>query len=269
MQRSFAVKVAKEQKGRRRSRRVRTAHQNSPIFTREMSVLNFSIKTLPLKMATGAASLAAAPPSEVIPCTSVATDSNTTVTLRPRHRNTEHQSPAAPQTFLNPHISPHIMADTTEAGGASAESADKPQISFKIKAAGDKIHEVTISEEATVLDLKNKIATEEFENVPADRQRLIYSGRVMKNEDKLSVYKVKQGNTVHLVKSAAGAAARQPAPPPGPAQPVIPPNMATGTNNDLLSGLTGARFAGIANLPSASLFGADGGVSLLVSPSQM
>jgi ubiquilin len=154
------------------------------------------------------------------------------------------------------------MADTTAAGGSGAESSEPQEITFKIKAAGDKVHEVTMSEGATVLDLKTKLSGEAYENVATDRQRLIYSGRVMKNDDKLAVYKIKPGNTVHLVKSAASNPARQaPSSSAGPTQPAIPSNMAAGTNNDILSGLTGARFAGMANLPSASIFGADGGVS--------
>ncbi len=92
----------------------------------------------------------------------------------------------------------------------------------------------------------------------------IYSGRVMKNDDALSVYKIKTGNTIHLVKSAAS----NPAPPPStasaaPTPAAVPQNMAAGTAaSNLLAGLTGARFAGHANLPSRDLFGADGGVSL-------
>ncbi|KAK5637223.1 hypothetical protein RRF57_012935 [Xylaria bambusicola] len=37
--------------------------------------------------------------------------------------------------------------------------------------------------------------------------------------------------------------------------------MAAGTANNPLAGLTGARYAGLTNLPSADMFGPDGGVS--------
>ena len=147
------------------------------------------------------------------------------------------------------------MADTTEAAG-------DVQLSFKVKTSGDKSHAITMSETATVLDLKTKLATQEFEDIPVERQRLIYSGRVMKNDDALSVYKIKTGNTIHMVKSAAS----NPAPPApaassAPTPPAVPQNMAAGTAaNNILAGLTGARFAGHANLPSRDIFGADGGV---------
>ncbi|KAJ4421866.1 hypothetical protein N0V82_003466 [Gnomoniopsis sp. IMI 355080] len=144
----------------------------------------------------------------------------------------------------------------------NAEGVSDAQVTFKVKASGEKNHNITMNESATVADLKNKLATEEFENIPIERQRLIYSGRVMKNDDTLGSYKIKAGNTIHLVKSAASNPT--PAPSSAASQPVpqaVPSNMAAGTSADnLLAGLTGARFAGHANLPSANIFGADGGM---------
>ena len=45
----------------------------------------------------------------------------------------------------------------------------------------------------------------------ADRQRLIYSGRVLKDPDTLGGVKVKDGHTIHLVKGAASNARQNPA----------------------------------------------------------
>ncbi|KAI0014975.1 hypothetical protein F4780DRAFT_766023 [Xylariomycetidae sp. FL0641] len=145
---------------------------------------------------------------------------------------------------------------------ADTEGTSAPEVTFKVKTSGDKQHSITMSESATVSDLKTKLAGSEFEDIPIERQRLIYSGRVMKNEEPLSTYKIKAGNTVHLVKSAAS----NPAPAPSntssstPAAPQIPTNMAAGTANNPLAGLTGARYAGLTNLPSADMFGPDGGM---------
>ena len=129
-----------------------------------------------------------------------------------------------------------------------------------------------MAETATVLDLKSKLAGDDYEKVPADRQRLIYSGRVMKNEEPLSTYKIKAGNTVHMVKSAQSNAAQSPAnasstatSTPGSAPRAaagVPTNMAAGTANNPLAGLTGARYAGHMGLPGMEMFGADGGVNL-------
>lgn len=150
------------------------------------------------------------------------------------------------------------MADATEA------TPDSPQVSFKVKTSGEGNHTITMAESLTVLDLKTKLSTAEFENIPVERQRLIYSGRVMKNEEPLATYKIKTGNTVHLVKSAAS----NPTPAPAsttsqqaPPRPQVPTNMAAGTANNPLAGLTGARYAGLTGLPSADLFGPDGGMS--------
>jgi ubiquilin len=152
----------------------------------------------------------------------------------------------------------------------SAETApEATQITFKVKSSGDKTHVITMADSATVLDLKTKLAGSDFEDTPIERQRLIYSGRVMKNDDALSVYKIKNQNTIHMVKSApsnpAPALSASSATPPA-----VPQNMAAGASaNNLLAGLTGARFAGHANLPSRDLFGADGGMGAPPSEDQV
>ena len=164
------------------------------------------------------------------------------------------------------------MADTGEA------PADN-QLSFKVKAGGSdgKTHVIAITEAATVLDLKTMLAGEQYENIPAERQRLIYSGRVLKDPDTLASYKIKEGNTIHLVKGAASNQRQNPATPgsnttPGgnsstTASTGVPTNIAAGTGNNPLAGLTGARYAGFAQLPGAGMFGPDGGVRrLLISP---
>jgi len=54
---------------------------------------------------------------------------------------------------------------------------------------------------ATVLELKALI----FENAPSfpiAQQRLIYSGRVLKDEDDVSKYALKDGHTIHLVSNS-------------------------------------------------------------------
>jgi len=147
----------------------------------------------------------------------------------------------------------------------AAPEAD-PQVTFKVKTSSDGLHTVTIAETATVLDLKNLLAGDDYEKIPAERQRLIYSGRVMKDGEQLSTYKIKAGNTLHMVKSAQSNAAQNPASASSPAGGApraaagVPQNMAAGTANNPLAGLTGARYAGHMGLPGAEMFGADGGM---------
>ncbi|KAI3656675.1 hypothetical protein MP638_002623 [Amoeboaphelidium occidentale] len=87
-------------------------------------------------------------------------------------------------------------------------------IKITVKSSSGSTSKVDLSvqpEEQTVLQLKEKISAEL--NVPSNEQRLIYSGKIMKDEDKLSVYKIMEGHTIHLVRSKpATAAASTPAP---------------------------------------------------------
>ncbi|KPM37402.1 hypothetical protein AK830_g9155 [Neonectria ditissima] len=146
------------------------------------------------------------------------------------------------------------MADTTEA------SSDA-QLTFKVKTSSDTTHSITMSEAATVLELKTKLAGQDFENLPVERQRLIYSGRVMKNDDNLSTYKIKHNNTIHMVKSAASNQTQPASASSTSTPPAVPTNMASGTANNPLAGLTGARYAGHQiNLPGLDMFGPDGGM---------
>ncbi|KAG6154643.1 hypothetical protein E4U27_006259 [Claviceps purpurea] len=146
------------------------------------------------------------------------------------------------------------MADNAESGGDA-------QITFKVKTSSEHNYTLTMPESATILELKTKLASEDFEKIPIERQRLIYSGRVMKNDDTLGSYNVKHNNTIHMVRSAAS----NPLPPSSTgasAARTVPDNIAAGTNpNDPLAGLTGARYAGHQiNLPGMDVFGPDGGM---------
>lgn len=150
-------------------------------------------------------------------------------------------------------------------------SSDDKTVTFSVKSSSDQKYTVTVPESMTVVDLKEKLSTAEYADVSSDRQRLIYSGRVLKDPDQLSVYKIKDGNTVHMVKGAAsnqrsnqasqGSSTASGAASSSPAATGVPQNLATGTGNDPLAALTGARYAGFAQMPGASTFGPDGGVS--------
>lgn len=147
---------------------------------------------------------------------------------------------------------------------------EENSIAFSVKASNDSRFTLTLPESTTVLDLKNKLSSSEYADTPADRQRLIYSGRVLKDNDTLATYKIKDGHTIHLVKSAASNQRQTPSTPSTSAQgsasgttpslPGVPTNFAAGTGNNPLAGLTGARYAGYAQLPGAGMFGPDGGV---------
>lgn len=156
-------------------------------------------------------------------------------------------------------------------------------ISITIKSSGDTKYEVSIEESQTVLELKQAVA--EQAGVPADRQRLIYSGKVLKDGETVGSYKVQSGHTIHLVKSAAKAAASGTTAgstagsntsaseasgasgASATSASTVPSNISTGTGAfNPLADLTGARYAGYTQLPSASMFGPDGGMNGAAMP---
>lgn len=122
------------------------------------------------------------------------------------------------------------------------------------------------------MDLKNIVA--EQSSIPAERQRIIYSGRVLKDHETIGTYKIKNGQTVHLIRGAAP----QSTPATSSSSPSVTssttPNVPTsfstgGTVGNPLADLTGARYAGFANLPSASMFGPDGGMGSIPNPDEL
>ena len=64
---------------------------------------------------------------------------------------------------------------------ADESAPSDQQITFTVKSSSDQKHVIAVSLATTVGDLKQKLATAEYANIPAERQRLIYSGRVLKD----------------------------------------------------------------------------------------
>lgn len=60
---------------------------------------------------------------------------------------------------------------------------------------------ISISTENTVLQLKQRIEAEN-KDFPAESQRLIYSGKVLKDPETLESYNVKDNHTIHMVRAA-------------------------------------------------------------------
>ena len=170
------------------------------------------------------------------------------------------------------------MADSTPAVPATSEENEQ-QITFNVKSSSEAKYVLTFALSTTVADLKAKLSTSEYANLPPERQRLIYSGRVLKDHDTVGSCKIKDGNTVHLVRGAESNNRQNPANqggstavPPGAGQPAsnVPSNIAAGTGAaNPLAQLTGARYAGFHGLPGMDAFGADGGMGAPPNPDQM
>jgi ubiquilin len=153
------------------------------------------------------------------------------------------------------------MAESTNPPAPAEDAADVPTVTFNIKASNDAKFSVSIATSATVADLKQKLSASEYADITPDRQRLIFSGRVLKDADTIEAVKIKEGHTVHLVKGALSNARQNPASQSSAAPAAnVPTNIAAGTGNNPLAAITGARYAGFHGLPNAASFGADGGV---------
>lgn len=93
---------------------------------------------------------------------------------------------------------------------------------------------------------------------------MIFSGRILKDPETLSSYKIKTGCSLHLIRGAppkdsSSSSTGNSATPSS--TPAAPTNIATGINpGNPFADLTGARYAGYASLPNASMFGPDGGM---------
>ncbi|KAH9949407.1 hypothetical protein B0H21DRAFT_132613 [Amylocystis lapponica] len=117
---------------------------------------------------------------------------------------------------------------------APSDSSPSAEIQINVKGPSELKLQINITTDKSVLDLKQAIADKS--DVPADRQRLIYSGRVLKDEDALSTYKIQTSHTIHMVKGAA----RSPAAASQPSAPQALPNMQAGQNpHDPLTQLNG------------------------------
>ena len=74
-------------------------------------------------------------------------------------------------------------------------------LQLNIRQSNGEQFEVTVAATATVLQLKQ--AAEAGSKLPPDQQRLIFKGRILKDEQTLESYKIENGSQVHLVKAKA------------------------------------------------------------------
>ncbi|KAJ3117933.1 hypothetical protein HDU96_004837 [Phlyctochytrium bullatum] len=87
------------------------------------------------------------------------------------------------------------------------------KITVNIKCSNEAKFSVTIVDNATVTALKEAIAAELEKTsspTPPSGQRLIFAGRVLKDEEVLTTYKVIEGSTLHLVRSKPAGSSSTP-----------------------------------------------------------
>ncbi|KAJ1055686.1 hypothetical protein FZC28_6526g645 [Saccharomyces cerevisiae] len=71
-------------------------------------------------------------------------------------------------------------------------------LNIHIKSGQDK-WEVNVAPESTVLQFKEAI--NKANGIPVANQRLIYSGKILKDDQTVESYHIQDGHSVHLVKS--------------------------------------------------------------------
>ncbi|KAI5305010.1 hypothetical protein KEM56_005504 [Ascosphaera pollenicola] len=185
---------------------------------------------------------------------------------------------------------------------STSAPAEEGSINLMVKTSNDTRFAFTLPLSTTVLELKQKLAPEDHANCPLERQRLIYSGRVLRDPESLASYNVKDGNTIHLVRSSAPRPAAQAQPgassasaaapgatPAARAEPPQPPsyqqqrqeaaaraqaqgvptNIATGPGNDPENLFTSARYAGLFQMPGAGAFAPGGSLHMPQDPEEM
>lgn len=82
-------------------------------------------------------------------------------------------------------------------------SNDSASFSIKVKTLDSTEYELSVTNDTTVLELKQRLA--ELSGIPLERQRVIFRGRVLNDERSLRDYKVEEGNALHLVSRAVSS----------------------------------------------------------------
>ncbi|THU99580.1 ubiquitin-like protein [Dendrothele bispora CBS 962.96] len=122
-------------------------------------------------------------------------------------------------------------------------SSNANEIQINVKGPNELKLQISISTDKTVSELKQVIASKS--DVEADRQRLIYSGRVLKDDDPLSQYKIQSSHTIHMVKGAAKSNNSSSSSSASPSSQPLP-TMQTGQNvHDPLTTLNGHQGFGL------------------------
>lgn len=150
------------------------------------------------------------------------------------------------------------------------------QISIHIKSGQNK-WEVKAQDSNNIRELKEEIF--KVSGVAVENQRLIHSGKILKDDQSIESYKILDGHSVHMVKAGVNKAGSNSVNSTeqklsgrgsennGP----IPVNISTGQSGGFnpLADLTGARYAGYTNLPSTDIFGPDGGLNSAIGQEEV
>ncbi|KAL3698961.1 hypothetical protein R1sor_016983 [Riccia sorocarpa] len=98
----------------------------------------------------------------------------------------------------------HGQSSSDNSSGAGGSEDGGTTLEIKIRTLNAQSYTLRVEKNTPVPALKDRIAS--VAGIPVENQRLIYGGKVLKDDQLLSAYNVEDGHTLHLV-------ARQPPPP--------------------------------------------------------
>eukprot|EP00922_Rhytidocystis_sp_ex-Travisia-forbesii_P053335 GHVS01079087.1.p1 GENE.GHVS01079087.1~~GHVS01079087.1.p1 ORF type:complete len:453 (-),score=112.96 GHVS01079087.1:278-1636(-) len=93
--------------------------------------------------------------------------------------------------------------DKEEVAANGEEKNDECDMKLLLKVSGGQQFELKVSREDTVKRVKER--AEKECSIPVAQQRLIYRGRILKDDSSIQSHDVADGHTMHLVKSSAAA----------------------------------------------------------------
>ncbi|KAI8060266.1 hypothetical protein BC940DRAFT_312411 [Gongronella butleri] len=79
-------------------------------------------------------------------------------------------------------------------------------LTLKVRPSTGRLFDVSVALDATILQLKEAVGQKMEAGVPASQLKLVHSGRILKDDDTCSSANLKDGHTIHVVKSKATSA---------------------------------------------------------------
>ncbi|KAK9690614.1 hypothetical protein RND81_09G140900 [Saponaria officinalis] len=142
--------------------------------------------------------------------------------------------------------------DDSSATNASAESVD--EVSVNIRCSNGSKFSVRTSLDSSVGNFKSVVA--QNTDVPAEQQRLIYKGRILKDDQTLASYGLQADHTIHMVRGFAPSASTPPSSSPNSRAPNTAAAARTSTPTE--SGGLGGAGLGASLFPGLGLGGLGG-----------
>ncbi|KAI8145240.1 hypothetical protein BJV82DRAFT_649115 [Fennellomyces sp. T-0311] len=145
-------------------------------------------------------------------------------------------------------------------------------ITVKIRPSNGDLFDVEFDPESTTIRQLKKLVGDKMDGADPTELRLVYSGRILKDDDNCTEYKISQGHTVHVVRSSKKPSSPQAstASTPTATTTETPPASATPTTATESPSATpfGTRETGQGGFPMMDMFGG-GGRSSMMDPDSM